>query len=109
MVRWVYSMGMTNTTQTEAPDFIARDTYAGRHTVLRHPGTVRSAVFTAAELAAMAPSGILWEAFGRVQGCEGFGRTRYVADAEGNLHCYDSDGAKKIVHPAGRRIRVLTK
>lgn len=100
----MYTRAMT---KTEAPEFIARDTYADRHTVLR--SNAKAASFTAAELAAFAPEGIIWESFGYpFPGREGFSRSRYVASPEGDLHIYDSDGAKKIVHPAGRSIRVLT-
>lgn len=94
-------------TDVEAPTYIARDTYTGRHSVLRVKATAAS--FTAAELAARSPSGIIWESFGHpFPGREGFARGRYVADAAGNLHVYDSDGAKEIIHPADRSIRVLT-
>lgn len=93
----------------DAPTFIDRDTYSGRHSVLRDPATVKAASFTAAELAALAPTGIIWESFGHpYPGKEGFGRSRYVATAAGDLHVYDSEGAKVIIHPAGRSIRVLT-
>ncbi|KAF4408615.1 hypothetical protein [Streptomyces lycii] len=51
----------------------------------------------------------MFESFGHVGGVERFSRTRYVADSAGRLHCYDSDGARKIIHPAGRKLRILTK
>jgi hypothetical protein len=96
-------------TTNEAPAYIARDTYAGRHTIHRPNAKVRAATYTAAELAALAPTGVIWESFGATfPGRESFGRSRYVADAAGNLHIYNSDGGKTIVHPAGRSIRVLT-
>lgn len=88
--------------------YIARDIHAGCHSVLR--SKPKAASFTAAEIAAMAPTGILWESFGHpFPGREGFGRSRYVAAANGDLHIYGSDGAKVIIHPASRRIRVLTE
>lgn len=96
-------------TSTEAPAYIARDTYAGHQSIHRPIAKVRAASYTAAELAAREPTGVMWESFGvTFPGRESFGRTRYVADASGNLHCYDSDGRKVIVHPAARAIRVLT-
>jgi hypothetical protein len=99
----------TQTAVTEAPAYIARDEYAGRHAIHRPVAKVRAASFTAAELAAHAPTGVIWESFGATfPGRESFGRNRYVADAAGNLHMYDSDGAKVIIHPADRSIRVLT-
>jgi hypothetical protein len=106
----VYSYGMTETgALTEAPAYIARDTYVGRHSIHRPVARVKAASFTAAELAAMNPTGIIWESFGTTfPGRESFGRRRYIADAGGNLHIYDSDGARKQIHPATRTIRVLT-
>jgi len=96
-------------TTNEAPAYIARDTYTGRYSIHRPNAKVRAARYTAAELAAMAPTGVIWESYGATfPGRESFGRSRYVADADGNLHMYDSNGRKVIVHPAGRAIRVLT-
>lgn len=91
-----------------APDYTGPDTYTGRQTVAFNGRKYRVAVYTAGELATLAPESAVFESFGRVHGVEHFGRTRYVADAEGNLHCYDSDGAKKIIHPASRKLRILT-
>jgi hypothetical protein len=103
---WVYSRDMT---EPGAPAFIARDTHASCHSIHRPVAKVKAASFTAAELAALAPAGIIWQSFGATfPGRESFGRNRYVADAEGNLHVYDSEGAKVIIHPAARSIRVLT-
>jgi hypothetical protein len=101
---------MTQTmTATEAPLYIARDDYTGRHAIHRPVARVKAASFTAAELAALAPTRIIWESFGATfPGRESFGRSRYVAAPNGDLHMYDSEGAKVIVHPAGRSIRVLT-
>jgi hypothetical protein len=93
----------------EAPAFIARDTYRGRWSVLRNTDTVKAASFTAAEIAALAPTGVIWKSFGHpFPGREGFGRERYVATAEGDLHIYNSDGALSIIYPAARVIRLLT-
>ncbi len=97
-------------TSTEAPAYIERDTYTGRHSIHRSNAKVKVGIFTAAEVAAMAPTGIVWISFGATfPGRESFGRERYVADAEGNLHVYDSNGRKVIIHPVGRKLRLLTK
>lgn len=102
-------MTQTEIYPAEAPTYIARDTYVGRHSVDRRIGAVQAASFTASELAAMAPTGIFWESFGHpFPGYESFTRRRYMADAAGNLHMYDGDGARKQIHPADRSIRVLT-
>lgn len=102
---------MSNHTATAAPAYIARDTYTGRYTTnnLRPGYSVSS--FTAAELAAFATEGVLWESFGTPRGSrrEHFARTRYVADSDGNLHCYSADGHKVIVHPADRVLRIVAK
>jgi hypothetical protein len=92
-----------------ATDFIAPDTYQGKHSTFRPAAGIRPTAWKAAELAELAPSGVIWESFGHVNGCEGFGRSRYVADEAGNLHVYDSDGAKVAIHPAGRTLRILTR
>lgn len=92
----------------DAPLYIERDTHTGRATVKFNPAKYRVAVYTAAELAELAPVSAIFDSFGSIGGVEHFGRTRYVADAAGNLHCYDSDGAKKIIHPAERKLRILT-
>lgn len=100
-------MGMTKTS-TEAPEFIAPDTYAGRYSIHRPVAKVKASSFTAAELAAFAPTGVIWESFGATfPGRESFGRSRYVASANGDLHIYAADGHKVIVHPANRMVRVL--
>lgn len=98
---------------TTAPDFIAPDTYQGNWTTSAHvlrPG-FHPVALTAGDLAAEAPTGVLWESFGTPRGMrhEKFARTRYVADTAGNLHCYDRDGRKVIIHPADRVRRVLRR
>lgn len=105
-----YGIYMTQTgAATDAPTYIARDTHAGRHAIHLPTAKVRADAYTAAELAALAPTGVIWESFGATfPGRESFGRSRYVADADGNLHLYNSDGAKVLIHPAARAIRVLT-
>lgn len=103
-------MSMNNEANaTAAPAHIARDAYTGRHSIHRKTAAVKAASFTAVEIAAMAPTGVIWESFGATfPGRESFGRSRYVADAEGNLHIYNSDGGKTLIHPATRSIRLLT-
>lgn len=91
-----------------APDYLGKDDYAASYTVAFRPSKYRVARYLASELAAMDDHGVFFESFGHVRGVEHFCRVRYVADGLGNLHCYDADGAKKIVHPAGRALRVLT-
>lgn len=89
---------------------IARDTHTGRHMLTSN--TVRSDVFTAAELARMAASGdviVLWEYAGRVRtGKDLYVRTRFVGQEDGSLVGYAGDGHLSIIHPADRRIRVIT-
>lgn len=97
-------------TATTAPAYIAPDTYTGRWT--RQGNKIRSDVFTAAELAAMvAPDAtlVVWEYFGTVRGLASYHRTRFVAQADGSLVGYSASGACTIIHPAGRRIRVMTR
>lgn len=92
-------------TETTAPDRIAKDDYQGKYTIR---GSRKSAMWSAKEIAQIKGEGIIWESFGRINGREHFGRTRYVADAKGNLHCYDSAGRKVIIHRAARKLRLLT-
>lgn len=97
-------------TATAAPAYIAADAYTGRHTVLKPRAPFRPEAWKAGDLAALAATGVVWESCGEVRpGKEGFCRSRYVADAEGNLHVYDSTGRKVIVHPADRILRILVK
>ena len=96
-------------TSTAAPEFLARDGYAGRHSIHRPVVKVKAASFTAAEIAALSPAGIIWTSFGAAfPGRESFGRNRYVAAPNGDLHIFDSEGRKVIIHPASRALRVLT-
>ena len=94
---------------TEAPAYINADDFTGTHmiTVNGPRKGMRIMKVTARWIAANASEGVFFDSFGSVRGGEGFARNRYVADAEGNLHCYDSEGAKKIVHPAERALRIL--
>ncbi|WP_053207974.1 hypothetical protein [Jiangella muralis] len=100
---------MTNT--TAAPNYIARDTYTGRHTIDGVPAGHKVFAFRAGEIAAEATEGVIWESFGIPRGSrrEHLKRSRYVADAAGNLHVFNSDGGKTLIHPADRVIRVLRR
>lgn len=75
------------------------------------PAGMSLTYFTAAALAqVLGPEGTFWEFHGHTRsGRPLFGRTRYVADAEGNLAVYSPEGRLVIVHPAGRKIGVLTR
>ncbi len=91
-----------------APQYIERDTHEGRHWRRGIPAGFRTDVYGAGELAAMNASGVIWEVQ-IIDGLPTLFRSRYVADADGNLHLYASDGHKVIIHSAARRIRILTK
>lgn len=100
-----------DTATTAAPaKFIAPDTYTGTYTRRGIPAGFRVAHGTAAEIAAAMPTGVMWVSFGHLRcGREGFGRTRFVADSTGALHCYASNGNRVIIHPADRELRFLAK
>lgn len=98
---------MTQTSATTAPDYTDADTYTGRWNRRGVPAGMWASMFAAAELAALAPEGIVWTSFSHIRGREYFRRERYIADDAGNLHVYDSNGRKVIVHPAARPLRVL--
>lgn len=87
---------------------ITADTYTGRHTIVSDR---RSDVFTARELSALACGKVVvyWEFAGHVNGRPLFCRHRFMPQADGSLAGFDSKGACKIVHPADREIRILTK
>lgn len=99
---------------TIAPEYIARDTHAGRHWFAGRTGARRTDVFTAAELAAMCPATgpdgefVLFEVVELANNRRMYKRTRFIADADGALHGYTSDGARVIIHPADRKLRILT-
>lgn len=96
-----------NTTATDAPSYIARDTHTGRQRMtVRAP--YRITAWKASELADMAREGVIWERFTKVDGGKVM-RRRYVADSQGNLHVYDYTGAKEIIHPADRVLHILVK
>lgn len=103
---------MTQTSETTAPDYIdaiADDARPARFTRRGIPAGMFVDTRPAAEIAALAPAGVLWESFGHVNGRECFGHERYVAAANGDLHIYASDGSKSVIHPAARRLRFLAR
>lgn len=97
---------MSDTT-SDAPRYLHRDTYTGRHRMtVRAP--YRVTAWKASELAEMAAEGVIWERFTKSEGGK-VARSRYVADADGNLHMYDHFGGKTIIHPADRVLHILVK
>ena len=102
-----------STTESTAPAYIERDTYTGRWSVTKATtnteyGVGRAFAHDLAARHGRAPF-IIWEFSGHTpSGQRLFHRSRYLADADGNLHGYDSNGRKVIVHPADREVRFLT-
>jgi hypothetical protein len=94
-----------------APAHIARDTYTGRWTL--RGDNLPSRRFTARKLASLGKVGevlVLWECAGSMPGGERlYVRTSFVPQADGSLVGYDADGARKVIHPAERVLRVRTK
>lgn len=91
----------------DMPLYIGKDTYTGKHTTAVRKG-MRVTTWAASELADLATEGVIFASFGHVHGQEKFARTRYLADDEGNLHCYDSCGGLGVVYRASRKLRILT-
>ena len=104
-------MNANTTPVTEAPAYIAADDFTGKHMVtINGPRKgLRIAKVTARWIAANASEGAIFTSFGHSYGYkgEGFARNRYVATPNGDLHCYDSEGVRKIIHPAERVLRIL--
>jgi hypothetical protein len=98
---------------TSAAARIAADTYAGRWTRRGIPAGHRADSFTAAALAAHFADMdeiAVWESAGYTRGgYELFCRSRYVAQSDGSLAGYSAEGQRVIIHPADRRIRILTR
>lgn len=99
--------------QTTAPaPFLARirdEDPAERYLITCRPGANRSAVYTAGEIAAMIGDGVVWTFTGHLRdGRELWSRERFVADAGGKLHCYAANGQRVLIHPADRRLQILT-
>lgn len=99
-------------TTITAPAYVARDTHQGKWQTTSPRGARRTDVFTASELGQYAREDgfvVLWELSGHTRsGRELFTRHRYLPTADGRLHGYDSEGARKIIHPADRALRVAT-
>lgn len=99
-------------TSTHAPYIAAEPKVEGRrYQRTGIPVGMRVSRFTASELATLlGAEGTFWEFHGHTRSVRPlFGRTRYVADAEGNLAVYCSEGRLVLVHPAGRKIGVLAR
>ena len=94
---------------TEAPEYTERDDHNGPFTRVGIPAHMHAATFTAAEIAANAAEGVIWESVGHNLGREVFARSRYIANAAGDLHVYAADGHKVLIHPAARKLRVLAR
>ena len=103
------------TTIAAAPAHISKSTRTGKWSIALGPNRRAAGYFattmTAAQLAAEATEGTVYESFGTPAGrkFEHFGPSRYVADAAGNLHMYNDNGGKVRIHPATRVLRVLRK
>ncbi len=91
-----------------APDYLPADTYTGKTRVL---GKAKSSLFTAAGLAALIGAGNttpLFVYYGHLHnGQKLFSRDRFYSDGE-QIYGYDATGGLMIIHPADRKIRVLT-
>ena len=48
-------------------------------------------------------------AFGKIAEARAFERPAEAVDSEGDLHGYDSNGRKVIIHPADRKVWFLTR
>ena len=102
-------------THTTAPEYTDRDTYTGRWRVTKSPRNAAYGIGSASarDLADTYGAGtpfIIWEYAGNLHnGLRLFARTRFIADSEGDLHGYDSNGRKVIIHPADRKVRFLTR
>lgn len=103
-------MDLTAYAQSTVPDYITPDTYKGRwqvtHRTDAHLGR-RSARWIAEHIGE-GNTAVVWEFSGHTRSNRLlFTRTRFIS-ANGELHGYDSDGAKKIVHPADRVIGFIS-
>jgi len=96
-----------------APQRIERDSYRGRWTRRLDPSAERVDSLTAAELTALdlptQPGGelVVWESVGELDGAELFCRNRYVAQTNGFLIGYDSDGRRITSSSPERQLRIL--
>lgn len=95
-------------TETSTPArYIDADTYTGTWTV---SGSRKSDQYRAGELAEMFGTEVfvVWEFAGHVRGRALYARTRFVAQPDGSLAGYNSEGTIVIVHPADRVLRIAT-
>lgn len=98
------------TTRTAPAPHIAASTHTGRWA--RPANGVRSDVFTARELVEIFGVGqvrIVWEFSGHTHGEALYCRTRFIGQEDGSLAAYAKDGHLVLVHPADRRIRIITR
>lgn len=91
-----------------APAWIGKDTHQGPWSRTVRP-PYRLERWPAGDIATtVGREGIFWSWY-TSHPVERVARNRYVADDDGNLHCYDSDGRKVIVHPADRVLWILVR
>lgn len=88
--------------------YLAPDAHTGRHSL--RSNKVRSDVFSARELAEMTQGEerIFWEFSGHVNGVALYVRIRFVGQQDGRLVGYSSEGTRIVIHPADRKVRVIT-
>jgi len=98
-------------TTTAPAQHIAKSAHTGSWVQTPKPGTYQKASYMAGELAAMMDGEFaVWESAGHLRnGRELFCRSRYVGQSDGSLAGYDANGRRIIIHPAGRRLVILTK
>lgn len=106
---------MTITDTTTPAAYIAKSAHEGDWVKTVRSG-YRIDAFTARELAEMdLPRGAtgefnLWEAApSRQSGVQFFFRVRFVAQPDGSIAAYASDGHLVIIHPADRKLLIRTK
>jgi len=90
---------------------ITKSAHTGSWVQTPKPGTYQAASYMAGELAGMLDGEfVVWESAGHLRnGRELFHRARYVGQSDGSLAGYDSNGRRTIIHPADRRLVILTK
>ena len=99
-------------TTTHAPYIAAEPKVEGRrYQRTGIPAGMRISYFTAAELAQMlGPEGAFWGFSGHAHnGRPLFTRKRYVANADGDLAIYCTEGQLVQIHLAGRKVGVLAR
>jgi hypothetical protein len=97
----------------EAPKFIARDEPGHKYQIVKRDPKIGSARADDIAKAFSKEDGkpfVLYQHSGTVADGSGrqlFNRTRFVADSNGGLHQYNSNGSTIGVHPPERSIRYL--